>query len=130
MEFVTAVPTAEFNTFVENHPTKSHFLQSPFWGETSRHRGLVPHYLGVREKGKLIAAAMLLEKKLPFGYGHFYAPRGFVLDTCDICWVFTRHVSKYVKPKVLYFKIDPTLSCTDKDARPVKDCETITAGAN
>jgi len=128
MEFVTAISPDEFNTFVENHPTKSHFLQSPYWGEVSRYRRLTPHYLGVRENGRLVAAAMLLEKKLPFGYCHFYAPRGFVLDYSNdhILEFFTRHVSKYVKTrKVLYFKIDPDIKLhqIDKDARPVKDCE-------
>lgn len=43
-----------FDSFVKNHKTKSHFLQSLPWGEFSKaKKNLIPHYLGlVNEKRK------------------------------------------------------------------------------
>ncbi|MDI9463589.1 MAG: peptidoglycan bridge formation glycyltransferase FemA/FemB family protein [Bacillota bacterium] len=126
MEFVTGLDLEEFNAFVENHPTKSHFLQSPFWGEVCKYRKLFPHYVGMKNNGRLVAAALLLEKKLPFGFSHFSSPRGFVLDYNDFATLkaFTSAVKNYVKKlKGIYFKIDPDIILheIDKDARPVND---------
>ena len=128
MEFVENVDVVEFNKFVENHPKKSHFLQSPLWGELSRHRHLIPHCVGIRVNHKLTASALLLEKKLPFGYSHFYAPRGFVLDYNDLNTLsfFTDSVKNYVKRKKgIYFKIDPDIKLhqIDKDAKPIEGGE-------
>ena len=69
----------EFEKFTSNHE-KSHFLHSYAWGEVSKTRGLTPHYLGVKEDDKVVATALLLEKKLILGYTYFYIPRGFTLD--------------------------------------------------
>ena len=38
----------KFDKFVENHKTKSHFLQSLAWGEFAKaKKNLTPHYLGL-----------------------------------------------------------------------------------
>ena len=112
MEFIEQVEEDEFENFVKNHPTKSHFLASHLWGEISKTRGYIPFYVGVREKNKLIATALLLKKTLPFGYSYFYIPRGFVMDYQDMeCLAFlTENLKSFVKKqKGLYFKIDPDI---------------------
>ena len=79
---LTHVEKEQFDLFVKNHPTKSHFLQSLSWGEFSKiKKNLTPYYLGlVNENNEIVAATLLLEKKLPMNFSYFYAPRGFVLD--------------------------------------------------
>lgn len=121
MKFLEQIEEERYASFVENHPTKSHFLASPFWAEVSRLRGLVPSYVGVEEDGKLIATALLLKKSLPLGYCYFYIPRGFVMNyEREDCLAFlTESLKKYVrKQKGLYFKIDPDirLHTIDDDA--------------
>ena len=112
MKFIEQVDLEEFSSFVENHPTKSHFLASPLWGELSKSRGYTPFYVGVKENETLIATALLLKKSLPFGYCYFYIPRGFVMDyqNLECLSFFTTSLKKFVKKqKGLYFKIDPDI---------------------
>ena len=100
MKFVCNLEKFEYEQFVKKNK-KSHFLQSYAWGEFSKaSRGLIPHYLGVKnEKNKLIATALLLQKKLPLGFSYFYSPRGFVIDFCDkdLLEYFTKEILNYTK---------------------------------
>ena len=72
----------KFDSFVKNHKTKSHFLQSLSWGELSKvKKNLTPYYLGlVDDENNIVAATLLLQKHLPMNECYFYAPRGFVID--------------------------------------------------
>ena len=63
MEFIENIEREEYTKFVINH-INSHFLKSYEWGVVSRKRGLTPHYVGLKDKNKLVATALLLEKKL------------------------------------------------------------------
>lgn len=104
----------DFDNFVKNHSTKSHFLQSLSWGEFSKvKKNLTPHYLGlVNDENNIVAATLLLEKKLPLNYCYFYAPRGFVLDynKKEILRVMTNKVIDYIKRrKAIFLKIDPDI---------------------
>lgn len=111
MKFIENINKKEYDKFVKSH-NKSHFLQSYAWGEVSKNRGLIPHYVGVKEKNELIATALLLEKKLLFGYTYFYIPRGFILDYSnkELLKFMTLEVANYTKKhKSLYFLIDPDI---------------------
>jgi len=104
----------EFDKFVENHKTKSHFLQSLSWGEFSKiKKDLTPYYLGlVNEKNTIVAATLLLEKKLPMNLCYFYAPRGFVIDykKKDLVKTMTRRIVDFAKnKKAIFVKIDPDI---------------------
>ena len=79
MEFIENIEREEYTKFVINH-INSHFLKSYEWGVVSRKRGLTPHYVGLKDKNKLVATALLLEKKLPLGYKYYYIPRGYTID--------------------------------------------------
>lgn len=112
MEFVKDIERQEYDQFVSNHK-KSHFLQSYDWGEFARlEKNLTPHYVGLKNNGKLVCASLLLEKHLPFNLSYFYAPRGFVIDFNDdeLLVEFVKELKKYVKDKNgVFIKIDPDL---------------------
>lgn len=119
MKFVSDIEKKKYETFVKKHQ-KSHFLQSYAWGQFSYvARKLIPHYVGmVDDKGKLVCATLLLEKKLPLGYSYFYAPRGFVIDFYDkeLLKEFTEELKKYVKKeKAIFIKIDPDIIWKEYD---------------
>lgn len=104
----------EYENFVKNHPTKSHFLQSYAWGEFSKkEKKLTPYYLGlIDKKKKVVASALLLQKKLPLNYSYFYSPRGFVLDykNEEIFQKMTQEVILFIKKKKgIFLKIDPDI---------------------
>lgn len=104
----------QFDSYVENDKTKSHFLQSLSWGEFAKiKKGLTPHYLGlVNEEDELVGATLLLEKKLPMSYTYFYAPRGFVIDynKKELVREMTKKVVDFAKSKkAIFVKIDPDL---------------------
>ena len=111
MKFIENVKKADYEKFVVNHKM-SHFLHSYAWGEISKIRGLIPHYVGVKENNKLIATALLLQKPLPKGYSYFYIPRGFCLDYTnnELLKFFTTHIKNYTKRyKSIFFEIDPDI---------------------
>ena len=113
MKFVTNIDKKTYEKFVKKHP-KSHFLQSYAWGEFSQcARKLVPHYVGLVDRDeKLVCAALLLQKHLPFGYSYFYAPRGFVIDFYNkkLLTEFVDKIKEYVKQyKAIFIKIDPDI---------------------
>ena len=104
----------EFDKYVENHKTKSHFLQSLSWGEFSKEKkNLRPYYLGlINENNEIVGATLLLEKHLPMNYTYFYAPRGFVIDykKKEIVREMTKKVIEFAKSKkAIFVKIDPDL---------------------
>ena len=59
MEFIENVSEKEYREFTEKNKT-THFLESYEWGEVSKSRNFIPVYTGIKEKGKLIASALLL----------------------------------------------------------------------
>ncbi|MDD4036165.1 MAG: peptidoglycan bridge formation glycyltransferase FemA/FemB family protein [Bacilli bacterium] len=118
MKFVTNIEPLEYDDFVRNHKQKSHLLQSYAWGLFSTTKGLIPHYVGIKDDDKIICAALLLQKKLPLGYSYFYVPRGYVIDFNDfkLLHEFTNKIKIYVKErKGIFIKIDPDIELHDID---------------
>ena len=103
-----------YDNYVRNHPTKSHFLQSHAWGELAKvKKKLTPYYLGlVNENDEIVAATLLLQKKLPLNLCYFYAPRGFVIDykKKELVNVMTKKIVEFAKnKKAIFVKIDPDI---------------------
>lgn len=126
MRFLASVQPERFDEFVKNHPTKSHFMQSPAWGEFNRvERGMTPYYVGMEdESGNLVAAALLLERKPPLFPPYFYSPRGFVVDFFDrrLLESFAEEVAAYCKKRgAMFLKIDPDIEYREiaADGKPV-----------
>ena len=103
----------QYEKFVKNNKYKSHFLQSYTWGQFSKaKKNLWPYYVGLKKNNKIVAATLLLQKKLPLGYSYFYAPRGFVLNYEDeeVFKQFTKEVVQFTKKKKgIFVKIDPDI---------------------
>lgn len=104
----------KFDNFVKNHKTKSHFLQSLSWGEFAKvKKNLTPYYLGLTtDDDEIVAATLLLEKKLPMNMCYFYAPRGFVVDykNKELVRTMTKKITEFAKSKkAIFVKIDPDL---------------------
>ncbi len=115
MSDIVELEIQEYEKFVKTNKYKSHFLQSYIWGEFSKKKKkLTPYYLGLKNKNKIVAATLLLEKKLPLGYSYFYAPRGFVMDffNKELLKEMTDKIISYIKTinkKALFLKIDPDI---------------------
>lgn len=127
MRFIEKIPEKEYTNFVINH-SMSHFLKSYEWGQASKKRGLIPHYVGLKEGNELVATALLLEKRLPLGYSYYYIPRGYTIDykNYELISEFTKKIKEYAKKnKAIFFKIDPDikLHTIDKDAKVIEGNE-------
>lgn len=117
-EFIEDIKKNEYERFVKNHPTKSHFMQSWNFGEISKEKGFIPHFVGVRENKKLVATALLLQKKLYKNICYFYSPRGFVLDFKDyeLLKYFTNQIKEYTKKHhSIFTAIDPDVQLQKLD---------------
>ena len=116
----------KYDNFVKTHKTKSHFLQSLSWGEFAKaEKNLTPYYLGLEtDDGKLVGAALILEKKLPLNYTYFYSPRGFVVEynNKEILKEMTEKTIQFIKrKKAIFLKIDPDIiKCSTNYQNEVK----------
>ena len=111
MKFVTNISEEEYEKFVSNS-SKSHFMQSYYWGQVMKYKKFVPHYVGIKKNDELVATALLLEKKMFNNLSYFYCPRGYILDYSDFQLLenFTKELKKYAKDKhAIYIKIDPDI---------------------
>lgn len=123
MEFIENISETEYRKFTEERKD-THFLESYEWGEVSKTRNFIPAYVGVKEKNKLVATALLLKKSLPLGYSYYYIPRGYTIDykNKDLVKFLTEGIKKYCKKnKALFFRIDPDikLHTIDENANPI-----------
>lgn len=116
--FIENIKKDEYENFVLNHKIKSHFMQSYYFGEISKSKGFIPHYVGMKKDDKLVACALLLQKKLFKKTSYFYSPRGFVLDFNDekLLTEFTKYVKNYTKKFNSFFTaIDPDIKLQNLD---------------
>lgn len=96
----------------------SNFHQTVRWGKLKKKNGWIPHLLGVKEKNKIIAATLLLEKKVLKKFSIFYSPRGYLIDfkNTKALQFFTEEIKKYAKErKAIFIKIDPYLKHKERD---------------
>lgn len=126
MKFIENIDKDKYINFTDNHQ-KSHFLQSYAWGQfCKRIKGQIPYYVGLENNdNNLVATALILLKKTPFGYSYGYCPRGFILDYRDLNLIkeFSSYLKQFMKDKkIIYIKFDPDISYQDIDeeARPIE----------
>lgn len=120
MTFINSLEKDEYEEFVSSHPLKAHFMQSVGWGEFNRiERNLTPYYVGMRDEGeKMVAAALLLERKPLLFPPYIYSPRGFVIDFFNkqLLKSFCEKISEFCKEKgVMFLKIDPDIELCEID---------------
>ena len=111
-QFEFAVLTEnQFYSFSKSHEQES-FMQTVELANLKREIGDIPHFLGVKEKGKIVCAALVLEEPSIMGKKSFYSPRGFLIDYTDkkLLSFFTENVEKYAKErKGFRIIIDPNV---------------------
>lgn len=108
MEFVT-LTKKEFLDFSKKCNITS-FFQTTYWGDIKKDNGWYSHFLGLKDGKKIVAATLLLSKKIKIFGTMFYSPRGFLLDynNLDVLEEFTNHLKKYLKDhNALFLKINP-----------------------
>ncbi len=108
----------EFILFSQKHP-QTLFFQSPYWIEIKQTNGWNGKLLGAKENGTVVAATVMLFKRVPgIGVTFAYAPRGFLLDYNDHALLerFTAAVKAYLKKQgVAFLKINPYVDYQQRD---------------
>ncbi|WP_206811234.1 lipid II:glycine glycyltransferase FemX [Paradesulfitobacterium ferrireducens] len=107
-----------FNAFLARHP-KGHVLQTWEWGEIKSRTGWTPWRLVLEEEGEIVAAASILERRLPFiNIPIFYASRGPVLDFKDTS-LFGRLLAEIRtlarRRGAIFLKLDPDVPSADRE---------------
>ena len=116
MELLEINKKEEYEDFVLKNGTN--FMHSYVWGEVMKNKNFIPHYLVLKDNDKIVASALMLEKKLIAGYSYYYVPRGYVLDynNLDLIKTFSEYLKNYSKKKKgIFIKIDPDIKLHDLD---------------
>ena len=111
MIFTTDIKEEEFEQFVSKQKN-AHFMQSYYWAEVMKNKNFTPYFVGVKKDGKLVATALLLQKRLIKSISYFYSPRGFMVDFNDaeVLEYFTTEIKKFCESKGgIFIKIDPAI---------------------
>ncbi len=108
----------EFNEFAINHPL-SIFFQSSYWGKLKKITGWNYYLVGIKQDQRIIAATLLLRKKIPvFNRYIYYAPRGFLMDykNEELVKQFVKEIKKFIKQKKgIFVKINPCVIYQERD---------------
>ena len=108
----------EFKKFATKHPQIT-FHQTEEWANLKKKNNWDNHYIGLKEKNKIVAGALLLSKELPLIKKRmFYSPRGFLIDYNDfeLLKEFTIQIKEYVKKRNgIFIKIDPYVEYQEHD---------------
>lgn len=107
----------EFKKFASKHAQAS-FYQTVEWGHLKEKNNWEMHLLGLKDKGVVIAAALVLSKITPIKKKMFYSPRGFLIDynNYELLKEFTKKIKEYVKKdNGIFIKIDPYLMYQQRD---------------
>ena len=96
---LTEISKEEFKKFADKHPQIT-FHQTKEWANLKKKNNWKSYFVGLKDKNKIVAAALLLGKELPFiKKNMFYSPRGFLIDynNFELLKIFTDQIKKYVK---------------------------------
>lgn len=108
----------EFNEYAIKH-SQSSFFQSSYWGDLKEKNGWKMHLVGIKKDGEIIAASLLLSKKVKLiNKDIFYSPRGFIINYEDkeLVKTFTEGVVDYAKKnKAIFVKINPLIPFRKRD---------------
>ena len=108
----------EFKEFADKHPQIT-FHQTEEWANLKKVNGWNSYYVGLKDKDKIVAGALLLSKTLPIiKKKMFYSPRGFLIDYNDkeLLKTFTEELKVFAKKeKAIFVKIDPYVEYQERD---------------
>lgn len=107
-----------FDKFAKVHH-QANFSQTSAWADVKKVNGWESYFLGLYDKKKLVAATLLLSKKVPIiGKKMFYAPRGFLIDydNYNVLEYFTKEIKIFAKMhNAIFIKIDPYIIYQEHD---------------
>jgi len=115
---ISPVERDNYNQFVDSHP-KGHFLQSWEWGQVKSFTDWQPLPLVLEDEGQMVAALLLLKRRLPLpGINRciLYSPRGPVCDVHNAnllgeLFAAARQVAE--AEGAIFLKIDPDVKVED-----------------
>jgi len=111
---------SRWNEFISSQAT-GHIFQSYEWGSLRAKYGWIPLRLAVEENGRIKAAALVLERKIPvLGQTIFYSPRGPVLDyedTATFDFLLGEIHKLALRQRAIFWEIDPDLPVQSVRAR-------------
>lgn len=112
--FITGLDQSRFDGFVKNHPYNN-LLQSYNWAKVKSNWDHV--YTAVEdENGEIVAAGLLLIKKLPMGLAMGYLPRGPIMDykNAELLSFYMENLKREAKKHhILFVKMDPAIHIND-----------------
>lgn len=115
---IVNISEKEYKEFLKKYDN-SLFFQSVEWAKFKEKGGFKAYIIGLKDKNKLKACAILLEKTLPIIKRKMvYSPRGFIIDYNDYDLVkeFTKKLKEYLKEKnILFCKINPYVIYQERD---------------
>lgn len=108
----------QFDEFALNHPL-SNFYQTSKYALFMSSQGFEYDYMGFQDdSGKLVAASLILKKKITGNSFYGYAPRGFLIDYYNLSLLtsFIDTIKKYYKKKnFIFVKFDPEIIIGETD---------------
>jgi len=114
---IEKLTSKEFQEFSQNNKYLT-FHQRESWGKLKINNGWSYEMVGLKDKNKVIAAALLLYKKAPLGVNICYSPRGFLIDfdNKNLIKDFVQQLKIYLKKKnVTFLKVDPYIPHLERD---------------
>ncbi len=102
---------SEFEDFASNHPLRS-YAQSPAYAKFMGEQGFSYDYIGYDDNGTIIAASLILYKRIGGFQKYAYAPKGFLIDfyNQELVEKFSRDLIKRLKEKgIVFLKINPEI---------------------
>lgn len=110
MEFVE-LTEKEFDTFSKKHPC-ANFFQTVENAKLRNYYGSEIHYLGIKDKNKIIAGSMFTINPCMFGKYRFYSPQGLLVDyhNYDLLKFFHDNLVIYAKNhNAMFIKFEPNI---------------------
>lgn len=116
MKFVE-LEEKEFDSFALMHECSS-FMEHSSFAHLKKNNGWDYKIFGLKNDSKIVAATLLLYKRMPLGKYMYYAPRGYLLDYNNesLFKEFNNKIVDYCKSnKGMFLKIDPYIIYKQKD---------------
>ena len=117
-QFTTTISREAFDQFVSTCSMKTIF-QTSQWATIKKE--WEPLFTAVTKNDEIVAASLVLIRKLPLGYTLFYLPRGPVLDysNTELLSFYFNHLKKTAKKRrAISIKIDPNILLS---STPIKE---------
>lgn len=126
LEFIEQLNPQEMDAFTTHHP-QCHLLQSSNWALVKDNWQHL--FVGVKNKGELVASALILIKTLPLKLTMFYIPRGPIMDYGDseLVSFMMEHITALAKKHhCLYIKMDPFILKNQYSVETANDSTRVT----